>query len=507
MTTRNARLLLAAVLGLILFTQVTSADSPSFGPVYDDFDLTLQPGWRTEILGPLYYDQHRGTETTWAFPPLLSDTKDPGVELHEFDFLYPVMTYDRYGDQYRWQFFQLLSFSGGPNQKTTKRRFTLFPLYFQQRSTDPSEDYTALVPFYGHLRRHFFRDEVFFVMFPFYLQTQKHGVVTDNYLFPIFHLRHGPGLQGWQFWPLVGHEHKDVTTRTNGFNDVQTIPGHDSFFALWPIFFNDHTGIGSTNQGWQQAVLPFYSFLRSPLRDSTTVIWPFFSKVDDRGKKYREWDAPWPLIEFARGEGKTTSRVWPFFSDSHNATMEDDFIAWPFFKYERAHPGPLDRQRARLLFFLASNTIEKNTQTKEFKKSSYLWPLFTYRRDFKGRTRLQFFAPLEPFTQGSHKIERDWSPVWSVWRAENNPVSRSSSQSFLWNLYRRDVTPERKKVSLLLGLFQYQSGPEDRRLRLFYIPVLKGKSEAGEFRSLEGLEPGRSNAAAQAQAQARMDHQ
>ena len=38
--------------------------------------------------------------------------------------------------------------------------------------------------------------------------------------------------------------------------------------------------------------------------------------------KYREWDAPWPLIVFARGEGKTTTRVWPLYSRAHNATLE-----------------------------------------------------------------------------------------------------------------------------------------------------------------------------------------
>ena len=134
--------------------------------------------------------------------------------------------------------FQLLSFSGGPTQQASAQdRFTLFPLYFQQRSSDPSQDYTAVFPVYGHLKHRLFRDEIFFVMFPIYGETRKKDVVTDNYLWPFFHLRHGDGLHGWKFWPLVGNEHKDVTTQTNGFGDVKTIGGHDGFFALWPLFF------------------------------------------------------------------------------------------------------------------------------------------------------------------------------------------------------------------------------------------------------------------------------
>ena len=74
------------------------------------------------------------------------------------------------------------------------KRFTLFPIYFQQRSPDPKENYTALASFYGHLRNRLFRDEIFFVMFPIYSETRKRDVVTENYLYPFFDLRHGDGL-------------------------------------------------------------------------------------------------------------------------------------------------------------------------------------------------------------------------------------------------------------------------------------------------------------------------
>ena len=140
-----------------------------------------------------------------------------------------------------------------------ERRFTLFPIYFQQRSPDPKENYTALVPFYGHLKNRLFRDEIFFVMFPIYSETRKRDVVTDNYLYPFFDVRHGDGLHGWQVWPLVGTEHKDVTTQTNGFGEIETIGGYDKFFALWPIHFCQNTGIGTDNPEKFRADLPFYS--------------------------------------------------------------------------------------------------------------------------------------------------------------------------------------------------------------------------------------------------------
>jgi hypothetical protein len=243
------------------------------------------------------------------------------------------------------------------------------------------------------------------------------------------------------------------------------------------LYLNDKTGIGTTNPAYQVSSLPAFSILRSPMRDSTTIIWPFFSHIDDRDKKYREWDAPWPLIEFARGEGKTTSRVWPFFSQSHNASLESDFYMWPIYKYNRGQYETLDRQRTRIIFFLYSHIIDKNKETGRARQRKDLWPLFLWKKDFNGDRRLQLIAPLEVFVPGSHKIERDYSPIWSIWRSEYSPQRAASSQSLLWNLYRHQTSPESKKCSLLFGLFQYQSGSDGKRVRLFYIPLENTKAE------------------------------
>ena len=238
--------LLASVTLLTAFSSL--GDPLSAGPLWDDFDLTLAPGHRLEVLGPLFYQQQQETQHTWAIPPLLSYTQDPAVGLKEFDFLYPILTYDRYGDQYRWQFIQLFAFAGGPmDTNDVRHRITLFPFYWQQRSENTNENYTAVAPFYGHIKHHLFRDDIFFVMFPFYSETRKRDIITDNYLYPFVHFRHGDGLSGWQVWPLIGHEHKDVTIRTNGFGDIETVPGHDDRFALWPIFFTHYTGLGTPN--------------------------------------------------------------------------------------------------------------------------------------------------------------------------------------------------------------------------------------------------------------------
>ena len=494
---------------LILFWGFSCAgfaeDVFNSGLLYDRFPLTLASGQRTEIAGPLFYSQQKDTENTWAFPPFFSHVTDPGVEYREDNFLYPLLTYQSYGPEYRWQFFQLWSHAGGqdPDENQAKR-FTIFPFYFQQRSPDTNENYTALVPFYGHLQNRLFRDKIFFVMFPAYSETQKRGVVTDNYLYPFFHLRHGNGVSGWQFWPLVGNEHKDVTTVTNGFGDESIVGGYDKFFALWPIVFkssidnvkDDRPLPGSAryvkykNNGRLDgpeeffAVIPFYLQSRAPQRDSTTVLWPFFSWINDRGKKYREWQGPWPFVIFARGEGKTTSRVWPLFSQSQGGALESDSYLWPVYMFKRTHSDPLDMRRTRILVYMYQNVVEKNTATGADKRRLDAWPFFTYHRDFNGNNRLQILAPLEPVLPNNSRIERNWSPLWSIWVSENNRQTGASSQSLLWNLYRHESASESKKCSLLFGLFQYQSGLEMKKLRLFYIPVFATVPKTGRLANL-----------------------
>jgi hypothetical protein len=65
-------------------------------------------------------------------------------------------------------------------------------------------------------------------------------------------------------------------------DEVEVVGGHDKTFALWPIWFRNRTGLGTTNAGRVDAALPLYYVERSPLRDHTAVMWPFFSWTDDR---------------------------------------------------------------------------------------------------------------------------------------------------------------------------------------------------------------------------------
>jgi hypothetical protein len=423
---------------------------------------------RTEV-GPFFYSFRSNVFHQWAVPPLMSYAQDEELPSTEFDVLYPLLTYDRFGEEYRFQVLQWFSLAGGSSQSGTNRqRFSVFPFYLQQRSADDTQDYTSVFPFYGRLQNRFFRDEIFYLLWPGYVQSRKRDVVTDNYLLPFFHLRRGEALRGWQLWPIAGHETKQPLLKTNAWVEAVTVPGHERRFVLWPFFLDQRAGIGSTNEQHTQALLPFYSFTRSPLRDATAV--PFvlgWSSIEDRGRGYREIGAPWPLLVFRRGEHAHTTRVWPFFSHATNRTLQSTWYAWPIYRYNRLTAAPLDRERTRILLFLYSDIVERNTEAGTQRTRRELWPLFVHRRDWEGNERLQILALLEPLLPQSDSIERNYSPLWSLWRDERNAKTGARHQSLLWNLYQRHAGPLGITNSALFGLVQHSS---EHGWRVFFLP-------------------------------------
>jgi hypothetical protein len=442
------------------------------GPAFSHFRMTLEPGERTEAVGPFYYSEDTEDVTRWAIPPLFSAARNHAVDSLEIDFVYPVLTYDRFGAEYRFQILQLLNFAGGRTPSDTNaHRFSLFPFYLQQRSADGTRNYTSVLPFYGHLENRFFRDEIDYILMPLWVKTRKKEVITENYLYPVFHRRHGPDLKGWQAWPLVGHETKSAGTRTNHWGDEIPSPGHETRFVLWPFFIDSRSGIGGTNPTHQQLSFPFYSFTRSPNRDSTSI--PFilgWTSTENREKGYREFGAPWPLVVFRRGETAHTTRIWPLYSHATNAFLESTWYLWPVYKYNRLHSDPLDRERTRWLLFLYSDTIERNTETGAAQRRRDCWPLFIRRQDWSGNERIQVLALLEPVLPNSKSIERNYSHLWSLWRGEKNPKAGTSSQSLLWNLYRRNRSPKQTHTSVLFGLVQHERSDADSNWRFFWWP-------------------------------------
>src|SRR5260221_6174722 len=97
-------LLLATSFGIAACGEAP-AEEAALGPFYQQFKLTLAPGNRTEMMGPLFYDEHKESTHLWAVPPLFSRALDPDIDYEESDYVYPIISYDRFGSEYRFHIF------------------------------------------------------------------------------------------------------------------------------------------------------------------------------------------------------------------------------------------------------------------------------------------------------------------------------------------------------------------------------------------------------------------
>jgi hypothetical protein len=248
--------------------------------------------------------------------------------------------------------------------------------------------------------------------------------------------------------------------------DVRPIGGYDKLFAVWPFYFKTLAGLGTTNPADSTTVVPFYSQTRAPSRDETSYGFPIgFNAIHDREQNYVEHDFIWPLFVWAHGS-KTVTRYFPLYSHAQHNGLQSDFYGFFLYKYNRLMAPPLDRHRTRILYCLYSDTVERNTESHDFKRRVDFWPFYSYRRDLNGNQRTQVLAILEPIFPNNRTIAREYSPFWSLWKAEKNARTGATSQSLLWNLYRHESIGQSKKASLLFGLFQYQSTPDGGRWRM-----------------------------------------
>ncbi|MEI8190194.1 MAG: hypothetical protein WCI75_10815, partial [candidate division NC10 bacterium] len=422
----------------------------------------------------------------------------------EWDFLYPITTYRRSEEDWEFKFIELFSFGGeGSLQAGREERADISPFYFSG-TRENGENYFAIMPFWGKVYDRFFGEEAEWVLFPLYYKKMRLGEVTTFFPWPILSVTSGATPEqkysGFRFTPLFGYELKE------GISEM--------YFALWPIFLYQRTGLArdeseETQRGrppkWTLQdeaeemlfILPFYASRRSPTWDSTSVLWPLFTYTDDRQKNYEQWDVAWPFFRYARGEGRQLFQLFPLYMDDrkvlHNEFLfreiryRDRFLLFPLYvRNEEEYPDGR-KVRDRILWYIYSDAREEgrdgSTRRIDF------WPFAHYERDREGAVMFQTLALLEAFLPANEWIARNYSPLWSLYTYRRNPGGEAV-YSFLWNLLRHEETQEGRSievlgpllhyreagadaaVSLLGGLVQYEVRQGERSVRLFGEPVI-----------------------------------
>jgi hypothetical protein len=440
-------------------------------------------------LGPLGIYRDAGPRVTLGLRPLLLRETDAEGDSTEADVLYPFGAYSREREDVDWRFFTLFrraELAPPGREEATPSEVSLYPFLFWRTGSPGRPGYFALFPLGGHLRDRFARDDITFALFPLYARTVNEGVRTTHLPWPLIAAWSGPEQSGWQLWPLYG---RDV--RPGRFAKT---------FVLWPLGFHQDLDQDTENPKRVRIFLPFYSLLRSPQRDETTVLWPFFSKITDRGEAYEEWHLPWPIVRVARGETRRITRVWPLYSSAVRGSRTDEYVLWPLYVTEREDREDLLLTRHRILYYLVQDAREELPEEGASRHRLDVWPFFVYEAEGEAAA-FQTLALLESFLPRDAALRRSWAPLWTLYRHEWGPGGHTVS-SFLWNLYRREAAegflawqlaplvayraedgsggPVRD-LWLLLGLIQTHSAPGRRGLRLLYLPWITwgGPGEGG----------------------------
>ncbi len=394
--------------------------------------------------------------TEFAFRPLFYVKKDRSLDSMSLDFLYPFFHYRATPRGYRMGiFFNSLSFSKqtgltGSGGKSLR----IYPLIFHRSSPNPAERSFAFAPFYGN-----FGGKTKFVLFPLYFRTvSSDGEISRNFLWPVFAFYSGK-KKGIRFWPLFGW--------SKGKNS-------HSRFLLWPFHFDVKKGSGETYRRYR-AFFPFYYRINYGTESHTMYMWPFFQKSVDPERNLRSIHLPWPIINFKKSDTERRVRFFPFFETSETfGVKKTKFLLWPLYTSSRLK---FKHHEYKKDSFLIALKVVRETPFDKIRRGSSLkvdlWPVFSYKRDDKGRSYFHMLAPFEPFVGSSAKFYRNYSFLWRVFEVRRKR-GKGTAVSLLFGTLNFRKSCDESFFHIAGKAFGYASDLQGRRIRFLFLPLKVG---------------------------------
>ena len=378
-----------------------------------------------------------------------------------------------------------------------EKDFRLYPFIFYRDAEDNDLDHFGVFPFYGNLKSFLGKDEIDFIMFPFYLSSKKDGENTQSYLWPVFS-KYSGAHEGGRVFPFYGK-------RTRARDNLR------EKFVFLP-FYLERSKVFYGEEQYQKLYFPFYAESDALGIKNRSYLVPFISFTENKERGNKRWDVPWPLVNVSKGEVEQT-RIFPFYSKSSNDKLNDNdgFVLWPIFKYKKSTLFDHASVRKSFLLFLYKD-IEKvslDDEDRSIAKRVHLWPFFSYERDEQGYTNFHAITLFEPFVRSNDRLYRNYSSFWRLYEKQTSPTGEEFT-SFLWNIYssRKTVDEhsvefkplipvitynkkgESKKFNLLGGFLGFENRDKEKYLKLLYfsIPVGKENDEDAEKKELTNVE-------------------
>lgn len=429
-------------------------------------------------LGPFLFGQplpaphSNEAERAVGFRPLFFRTVSAKGETREAYGLYPLFSYRRMTDGYRWSVFSLINHysTQAPEETVAHRGFDLWPFYFSRETGSPDTSYRAVLPIYGSVPNRFGQDRLSWVLFPLYAKWEKNEVTTTTAPWPfIKHLR-GQGNAGFEVWPVAGYRHKPGAYREQ--------------FYLWPLIFKKETALWQVQPDVRQGFLPFYASAKNADYTSESFFWPFFGYVDRTAPyRYHEKHYLWPIWVQGRGDALYVNRWGPFYTHSVRKGVEKTWIGWPVWKHQTWVDGKLRHTRRQVLYFLYQDTEQRSVSnpTLPAARKTHVWPLLSFWTNGAGKRQVQALSPLEIFYPNNDVMRMNYTPLFAVYRYSQSAPD-TARHSALWNFvtYRR----EQDEREFHLGpLFSRERRGSEKRYALGNgLLALERSAESGRWK-------------------------
>jgi hypothetical protein len=278
------------------------------------------------------------------------------------------------------------------------------------------EDYGAVFPLGGRIDHWFGRDRVEFALFPLYWHSELNDLRTDHWLWPIISRTTGRDLNRFRVFPFYGRSEK----KGEG----------GSRYILWPFWTSSHIDRpGISGSGFM--AFPFYGHAKTEVEETWMFLPPFFRHTVGRQGIHNVY--LWPFIQMSSSKKEDKLYVWPLYGRRTRPEENRQFWLWPFIwkRHEIAPPITMDCFQVFPLFYSESHRPVKTPDVVTDRHVS-VWPLLSYQRTGEETKRVRV-VDLWPF-RDTAPIERNLSPLWTVYRYERTPRGRENE--LLWGVAR-----------------------------------------------------------------------
>ena len=181
-------------------------------------------------------------------------------------------------------------------------------------------------------------------------------------------------------------------------------------------------------------LFPVYGHSKTEAGETWMFIPPFFRH--STGKKGTENVYLWPFVQTATTKNEDKLYVWPLYGRRTTPDETKRFWLWPFVSQRHEQKAKADITHFRLFPFVYSESDRSVAAvTNVTHRYVSVWPLVSYDRT-KNETKRVRIPDLWPF-RDTPPIERNLSPLWTVYGYERTPMGRENK--ILWGMARWGV--------------------------------------------------------------------